>query len=165
MLFSLLGCGLVQAERKVEDSFAANEGFFVVIPDVDVEDVDRTVELSALVVEVFQHSVEAALLARYNDVDDTRFSTLRAFVFGVVQTRLARHPVLEALRVAFDVQVATEHVKQAVVGVERSVLTGKLIVDGAVGSAIEVVDVRLRDGRTGQTDERASAKTNGREMG
>jgi hypothetical protein len=165
MLLSLLGCGFIQAERKVENRFAANERFFVVVPNVDVEDVDRAVQLAALIVEVFQHSVEAALLASDDNIDDTGLCALRALVFGVVQTWFARHPILEALRVAFDVQVATKHVEQTVVGIEGSVLTGQLIVDGAVGSAVEVVHIGLCDGRTGKTDERASAKANGGKVG
>ena len=165
MLLSLLGCGFIQAERKVENRFAANEGFFVIIPDVDVEDMNRAVQLATLVVEVFKHSIEAALLTGYHYIDDTGLCALRALVFCVIQTWFTRHPVLEALRVAFDVQVATKHVKQTVVGIEGSILAGQLIVDGAVGGAVEVVDIGLCDGRTGKTDERASAKANGGKVG
>ncbi len=158
MLFSLFSCSFVQAERKIENSFASNEGFFMIVPNVNIEDVNRSVQLSALVVEVFKHSIKTALFAGYHHIDDARLRALRTFVFRVIQTWLARHPVLEALRVTFDVQIATKHIEQTVVGIEGGILTGKLIVNGAVGGAVEVVDVGLCDGRTGETDQRASTK-------
>ena len=42
--------------------------------------------------------------------------------------------------------------------VESSILLSELIMNSTVGGAVEVIDVRLRDGWTGESDKRASAK-------
>ena len=76
----------------------------------------------------------------------------------MIQTWFTGHPVLEALGEGFDVEVAAEHVEQAVVSVEGSILLSELIMNSTVGGAVEVIDVRLRDGWTGESDKRASAK-------
>ena len=46
-------------------------------------------------------------------------------------------------------------------GIEGRILLGELIMNGAVGGAVEVVDVGLRDGRPREADERASTKADG----
>ena len=53
MLLSLFYRSFIQAEREVENSFTTNEGLLVIIPNINVEDMNRSIELSALVVEIF----------------------------------------------------------------------------------------------------------------
>lgn len=148
MYFSLLPSSLVEAQSKVENSFATNESLFVVVLDVDIEDVDGAVELATLVVQIFQHSIEAAFFAGDDNIHNTGLGTLRALVFGVFQPWLARHPVLEALGKSLDVEIATQHVQQTIVRVQCGILLCQLVMDGAVGSAVEVVHIGLCDGWT-----------------
>lgn len=131
----------VQAKGKIEDSFAAHESFFMVVLDVDIEDMNGSVQLAALIVKVLEHSVEAALFTCDEDIGDSRLSALKALVLGMFQARLARNPILEALRVALDVEIATQHIQQTVVGVQSSVLGRELVMNGAIGGTIKVVDV------------------------
>jgi hypothetical protein len=69
------------------------------------------------------------------------------------QARFARDPVLEAFWKALNVEIAPKHVQQAVVSIQGSVLLGKLVMDGAVGSAVEVIDIGLSDRWTGKAHE------------
>jgi hypothetical protein len=137
----------------------------MVILDVHIEDMNRSVQLAAFVVEVFKHSIKAPLFASDNHIGDTRLSSLEAFVLGMFQTRLARHPVLEPLWEAFDVQVAAQHVQQAVVSIERGVLRRKLIMYGTVRGTVEVIDIGLVCGRTRQAHQGARAKRDGGQVG
>ena len=162
---SFLRGSLVQAQGQIEDGTAANKSFLVVILDFHVEDVDRAIELAALVVQIVEHSIEATLLAGNHDIDNAGFGTLGALVFGMVQSRLSGYPVLESLGVALDGEVAAEHIKQAVCRVQLGILCRQFRVDGAVGGAVEVVDVGLLYSRAGKPHQGASAKGDGREMG
>lgn len=137
----------------------------MVVADVDVEDVHGPVELAAFVVQILEYGIEAALLAGDDDVGDAGFGPRVPLILGVLEARLAWHPVLEALGEAFDVEVAAQHVQKAVVRVQRRVLRGELVVDGAVRGAIEMVDVGLVDRWAGQAHEGASAKGDGGQIG
>lgn len=161
MSFALLARSLVETKSQVEDGFTADKGFFMVILDVNVEDVHGTVELSTFVVQVFQHSIEAALLTGNDNIDNTSLGPLRAFVLDVFETGLAGHPVLEALGKAFDVKISPKHVQQPVVGVEGGVLLCELIVDGAISGAVEVIDIGLHGCWARQAHKRASTKADG----
>lgn len=130
----------------------------MVVLDVHVEDMDRTVQLATFIMQVFEDSIKAALFAGNDNVDNARLGALEAFVFAVVEARFARDPVLKAFGEALDVEIAAQHVQQAIVGVKGRVLFGKLIVNGAIGGAVEVVDVWLMRSWAGKAHERACAK-------
>lgn len=83
----------------------------MVILDVDVEDMDRTIQLAALVVQILEHGIEAAFLAGNHNIDYARLGTLEALVLTVIEARFARHPILKTLGKALDVKVAAQHVQ------------------------------------------------------
>jgi hypothetical protein len=97
----------VQGQSQIKDGLASNESLFVVIFDVHVEHVHRSIELAALVVKIFKHGIEATLLTCDDDVGNTGLRALETFVLGVLQTGLSRYPVLKSLWETFDVEVAS----------------------------------------------------------
>lgn len=156
---------LVQPHGQIQNGAPTHQGLLVVIPDIDIEDMDGPVQPAAFIQQVVEHGVEAALLAGDDGVDDAGLGARRALVGGVVEARLPRHPVLEALRVGFYAEVAGEHGQEAVGVVERRVLVGELGVDRAVRRAVERVDVWLRYGRSWEPDQRAGAEGDDGERG
>ena len=142
----LLRC-LVESVRQLEDRSAAHQRFFVVIPDVHVHDVHRSIERGAAVVQVVDDRVPAALFAGEDDVDDAAFGAETAFValFLEGEPRIAGDPVLEALGPPFDVAVAVEHVQDPVLAVEAGILREKVVVHLVIGGCVEVVDLGLGD--------------------
>lgn len=135
---------LVQPHGQIQNGAPAHQGLLVIIPDIDIEDMDGPVQPAALIEQVVEHGVEAALLAGDDGVDDAGLGARRALVGGVVEARLPWHPVLEALRVGLYAEVAGQHGQEAVGVVEGCVLVRELGVDCAVGRAVEGVDVWLR---------------------
>ena len=158
MHLPLLAGSIVQPQSEVSYSSAPNKRLLVVVADVDIEDVDWTIELAAFVVQVVEDGIEAALLARYDDVNDAGFGSCGALVLGVVEPRLAGHPVLESLGIGLDIEVPAEHVEQTILRVQMRVLLGQLLMDGLVRCTVEVVDVRRGNGRTGQPHKGARAE-------
>lgn len=136
----------------------------MVILDIDIENVDRSIESASLVVQVLQDGIKAAFFASNDDIDDARFGTFRTLVGGMFQPWLAWHPILEPLGVLLDCEIATEHVQQPIGRIQASILRRQLIVHVLVCSAVEVVNVRLVDRRAGQAHERASAEGDGGEL-
>jgi hypothetical protein len=155
---------LVQTQRQIQNGLPAHQRLLVVIPNIDVEHVHWPIHPPTLIVQVFEYGVEAALLARNDHIGDAGLGAREALIPLVLQPWFPGDPVLEALGEGFDVEVAAEHVEQAVVRVEGGVLRGQLVVDRAVGGAVKLVDVGLRYGRAGKAHEGASAEGDGGEV-
>ena len=155
---------LVQTQRQIQNRLPAHKRLLVIIPNIDVENMHRPVQFPTLVVQIFKHGIEAALLARNHHIGDAGLGPREALIALVLQPRFAGDPVLEALGEGFDVEVAAKHVEQTVVRVEGGVLCCQLVVDGAVGGAVEVVDVGLRYCWAGQAHEGAGAERDSGEV-
>lgn len=154
MYLALRDSSLIQTIRKIQNRFSTQQRLFMVILDIDIEDMNRPVKGTTLVHEVVDNSIPAALFAGDDDIDDAGFGAQGALVAlgDVVDARGAGNPVLEALGAPFQLSVAVEHVQDAVCAVETLVFAVQLLVHLVVGGRVEAVDVWLGDRGAWETD-------------
>lgn len=102
----------------------------MVISDVDIEHVDRSIESRALVHKIVYDGIPTPLLAGDDDVDRTSFCAQSTFVAfrHVVHSRHSGNPVLETLRAPFQIPIAIKHVQKAIITVESFVLGEELVI-------------------------------------
>lgn len=119
----------------------------MVILDIDIEDMNGVIERGALIHQIIDNSIPAALLACDNDIDNAALRSNRTLVTlrEVVDTRDTRHPVLESLGPPLQLAVAVEHVQDAVSAVQTLVFSRELLVHLVVGGCVEAVHVWLGD--------------------
>lgn len=158
-------CGFIESVRQVENGPAADQGFLVVIFDVDVEDMNWPIKWTAPVEQVVYDSIPASLLTSDDNVNHASLDALCASVFLVIDARHANAPVLPALGIPFSVPVAIQHVENSVGAVQTGILGLELAIHGVVGDAVEAVHIGLGYARAREADERASAKGDDGKLG
>lgn len=52
MGFTFFPCCLVQAQGKIENSFAADKRFFVIVTNINIENMDGPIQLPSLIVKI-----------------------------------------------------------------------------------------------------------------
>lgn len=139
--------GIIQPIRKIKNGLSTRQRFFMVIFDINIEDVHGVIERRALVHQVIDNSIPAAFLAGNDDIDDAALRAEGTFVAlgEVVDARDAGYPVLEALGPPLQLAIAVEHVQDAVAAVQTLILAVELLVHLVVGSGVEAVHVWLGD--------------------
>lgn len=150
--------GCVQRVGQVDNGPAGNESLLVAILDVDVDDVDRTIEGAITLCQIIDDGVPATLLTGDDEVGDTTFGTRGTLVASMVEAWEAGLPVLEPLRTLLDFTVPSEHVENTVALVQAFIFALELLEHLVVGRRVEGVDVRLGGTGSRKPDERAGAK-------
>lgn len=114
----LLG-GLVEGICQFQNGSTADQGLFVVVSDVDIEDVDRSVQWSPPVEQVVHDGIPASFFASEYDINNASFGPDSTFISSVkcIEPGSAGNPVVKPLRAPFDVAVAIEHIQDTVVSI------------------------------------------------
>jgi len=154
----------VQRISQVQNGSSTHQRLLVIVTDVDVEDVNRSVERGTTVMQVVDDSIPAPLLTRDNHIHHPAFSAYRAFVpfLLMVQSRVPRNPILESLGSPLYIPVPGQHVQDAIVAVESRILRQELVVHLCVRCRVEGINVGLRNGRARKAYKGASAERENR---
>lgn len=155
---SLLHGGLIQRVSQVQDAPTSHQRLFVIIFDVNIDDVHRSVQGRTSTHKIINNGIPASFLTSDYHVYYPSFYPFTTSIFVVFYSRYSNMPVLPPLRAPLDIPVSLKHVQEPIGTVETRVLGFQFFVHAIVGCLVELVDVGLVYGRTWQTDKRACAE-------
>ncbi|KAI6761205.1 hypothetical protein HG531_001758 [Fusarium graminearum] len=126
----------IQGIGKIQDTLTTNGSLLVIILDLNIDDMDRSVKGRASVHEVIHNGVPASFFAGNDNIDQATLSTLAATVLSVLQARHTNLPILPALWAPFDPAITIQHIQDTIILIQSSVL-GLKFLEHAVASGRE----------------------------
>lgn len=112
--FVFFFCDLVQGVGKVDYGFVFNGGFFVVVFDINVDNMNSFVEWRVLVKKIIDYSILVVFFVGNDYIGDVFFYVFEVFVCFFFDLGYVYLLVLLFFWVLFDVVVLVEYVKKFV---------------------------------------------------